>query len=72
MKTITSIIISLASLGTNPSMKPIIFSREIEKYDVINTTIVTIGIRAKTKKKAIFPGNILISGLLNVLNAFSI
>ena len=35
---------------------------DIEKYEAITTIIVIIGIKAKTKKKAIFPGNILISG----------
>ena len=67
---IDSIIRELASSGRRFSIKFIMVSIEMEKYAAITTTVVIIGIRAKTKKKAMLPGKILISGLLKVFNTF--
>ena len=48
------------------------YKKDIEKQEAINTVIVNIGIKAKTKKKATFPGRTLISILLNAFHTFFI
>ena len=55
---------SLASFGNKSLIKFAIISIDTEKYEASITNIEIIGIKAKTKKKAILPGNILNSTLL--------
>ena len=62
---------SLASLGKKLLIIPIKESNEMEKREAIKVIKVNIGIKAKTEKKAKFPGRTRICVLLNAFKTFS-